>query len=62
MYKETLLTTLFAGLAAGHTILYGLWVNGQDQGDGRSKYIRTPPNNSRKCSPAWSPAVVFRVR
>jgi lytic cellulose monooxygenase (C1-hydroxylating) len=35
-----------AATASAHTLLFGVHVNGQDQGDGRSKYIRSPPNNN----------------
>lgn len=31
---------------AAHTTVYSVWVNGEDQGDGRSKYIRSPSSNS----------------
>ncbi|KAK7677830.1 hypothetical protein QCA50_019142 [Cerrena zonata] len=29
-----------------HTLVWGVWVNGLDQGDGRNIYIRSPPNNN----------------
>ncbi|KXN86544.1 putative endo-beta-1,4-glucanase D [Leucoagaricus sp. SymC.cos] len=29
-----------------HTTVWGVWVNGVDQGDGRDQYIRSPPNNN----------------
>lgn len=29
-----------------HTTVWGVWVNGVDQGDGRNQYIRSPPNNN----------------
>ncbi|TFK74936.1 glycoside hydrolase family 61 protein [Pluteus cervinus] len=29
-----------------HTTVWGVWVNGVDQGDGRNIYIRSPPNNN----------------
>lgn len=35
-----------AGIASAHTHMFSVWVNGEDQGDGRSRYIRSPPNNS----------------
>ncbi|KAI5798017.1 putative endo-beta-1,4-glucanase D [Peziza echinospora] len=41
--------SVLAGLAAtaqAHTTVFGLWVNGVFQGDGRNAYIRSPPNNS----------------
>ena len=31
---------------SAHALMYGVWVNGEDQGDGQNVYIRTPPNNS----------------
>jgi cellulase len=34
-----------SGVSA-HTRVYSLWVNGEDQGDGRTEYIRSPPNNN----------------
>jgi cellulase len=27
-------------------LVYGVHVNGADQGDGRNRYIRSPPNNN----------------
>ncbi|KAH7038053.1 glycosyl hydrolase family 61-domain-containing protein, partial [Microdochium trichocladiopsis] len=36
-----LLTTV-----SGHAVIRGVFVNGQDQGDGQNVYIRSPPNNS----------------
>ncbi|GJE95537.1 glycoside hydrolase family 61 protein [Phanerochaete sordida] len=41
-----LLLTSLAARAAAHTLVWGVWVNGVDQGDGRSVYIRSPPNNN----------------
>ncbi|KAF8421452.1 putative endo-beta-1,4-glucanase D [Tirmania nivea] len=32
--------------AQAHSTVFGLWVNGVFQGDGRNSYIRSPPNNS----------------
>ena len=32
--------------ATAHTLVWGVWVNGVDQGDGRSLYVRSPPNNN----------------
>ena len=51
---HTLLRTALLGavllarprFAHAHTTVWGLWVNGADQGDGRNVYIRSPPNNS----------------
>ncbi|KAF7424142.1 hypothetical protein PC9H_009445 [Pleurotus ostreatus] len=39
------LACLVAAVSA-HTTVYGLWVNGAFQGDGRNLYIRSPPNNN----------------
>ncbi|CAN8102042.1 unnamed protein product [Discula destructiva] len=36
---------LVAGVSA-HTRIWTAWVNGVDQGDGRTTYVRSPPNNS----------------
>ena len=35
-----------AGAASAHTRVFSVWVNGEDQGDGREAYIRSPPNNN----------------
>lgn len=35
-----------ASTVTAHAQVYGVWVNGVDQGDGRSKYIRSPDSNS----------------
>ncbi|KAF4981050.1 hypothetical protein FDECE_17759, partial [Fusarium decemcellulare] len=35
-----------ASTVSGHALMYGVSVNGEDQGDGQNVYIRTPPNNS----------------
>lgn len=40
-----LLTVAFAASVNAHTRIYSAWVNGVDQGDGRTTYIRSPPNN-----------------
>jgi cellulase len=40
------LALAFASGASAHALMYGVSVNGADQGDGRNVYIRTPPNNS----------------
>lgn len=34
------------GTASAHTRIFSAWVNGVDQGDGRTTYIRSPPNNN----------------
>ncbi|RPB17541.1 glycoside hydrolase family 61 protein [Morchella conica CCBAS932] len=49
--KITALASLMtAGLLAtgahAHTRVYGVWVNGVFQGDGRGVYVRSPPNNN----------------
>ncbi|TFK33467.1 glycosyl hydrolase family 61-domain-containing protein [Crucibulum laeve] len=31
--------------AVAHTTVYGVWINGVFQGDGRNVYIRSPPSN-----------------
>jgi cellulase len=31
---------------SAHSTVYGLWVNGAFQGDGRNNYIRSPPSNT----------------
>jgi len=36
----------FIGAALAHTRIWGVWVNGVDQGDGRDIYVRSPPNNN----------------
>ncbi len=47
MYFTTSLITLaLASSVSAHTRMFAVAVNGVDQGDGRSVYIRTPPNNS----------------
>ncbi|RSL67790.1 hypothetical protein CEP54_003099 [Fusarium duplospermum] len=35
-----------ATTVSAHARMYGVWVNGEDQGNGQDVYIRTPPNNS----------------
>lgn len=35
-----------AATASAHATIYGVHVNGVDQGDGRNVYIRSPPNNN----------------
>lgn len=34
------------GTASAHTRVFSAWVNDVDQGDGRTTYIRSPPNNN----------------
>ncbi|KAK4101153.1 lytic polysaccharide monooxygenase [Parathielavia hyrcaniae] len=45
-FNAATLALAFASGAAAHATMYGVWVNGVDQGDGRNVYIRSPPNNS----------------
>jgi cellulase len=40
------LALALASSVSAHSIMYGVSVNGVDQGEGTSKYIRSPPNNS----------------
>lgn len=44
----TFFFALFALVArvAAHTTVYGLWVAGEFQGDGRNQYVRSPQTNS----------------
>lgn len=49
-----------ASTVSAHTWLYSAWVNGVDQGDGRSEYIRSPPNNS-PVKDLSSPAIACNV-
>ncbi|QRV94310.1 glycoside hydrolase family 61 protein [Ceratobasidium sp. AG-Ba] len=47
MKLSALAVTLFsAAFVSAHTTVYGLWINGVFQGDGRYQYIRSPPNNN----------------
>ncbi|KAF8609081.1 glycoside hydrolase family 61 protein [Ceratobasidium sp. AG-I] len=47
MRFSTLAVTLFsAAFVHAHTTVYGVWINGVFQGDGRNQYIRSPPNNN----------------
>ncbi|KAF9005986.1 glycoside hydrolase family 61 protein [Cyathus striatus] len=41
VFVASLATSILA-----HTTIWGVWVNGVDQGDGRNLYIRSPPNNN----------------
>ncbi|KAJ4315184.1 hypothetical protein N0V84_008518, partial [Fusarium piperis] len=49
-----------ASTVSGHALMYGVSVNGEDQGDGQNVYIRTPPNNS-PVKDLSSPAIVCNV-
>lgn len=44
-YSAALVAAALAGVAQAHTRVYSAWVNGVDQGDGRSVYIRSPATN-----------------
>lgn len=49
MVKFASILPIVAGLlgaAEAHTRVWSLWVNDVDQGDGRTAYIRSPPNNN----------------
>ena len=43
---KLLLLLVLASLSTAHTLVYGVWKNGEFQGDGRNIYIRSPPNNN----------------
>lgn len=45
-FNAATIAVAFATGASAHAQIYGAWVNGVDQGDGRNVYIRSPPNNS----------------
>ncbi|KAG5656565.1 hypothetical protein KAF25_000152 [Fusarium avenaceum] len=45
-FSATAAALAMATTVSAHAQVYGLWVNGKDQGDGRSTYIRSPANNS----------------
>ncbi|KAK0610709.1 glycosyl hydrolase family 61-domain-containing protein [Bombardia bombarda] len=42
----TIAALAFASTASAHATMFSVWVNGVDQGDGRSVYIRSPTDNS----------------
>jgi len=49
MNMKILLFAITASLSVtvhAHTTVYGAWINGIFQGDGRGIYIRSPPNNN----------------
>ncbi|KAL2129226.1 hypothetical protein VTI74DRAFT_8072 [Chaetomium olivicolor] len=54
------LALAFASGVSAHSHMYGVWVNGVDQGDGRNVYIRSPPNNS-PVKDLTSPALACNV-
>ncbi|KAF9462925.1 glycoside hydrolase family 61 protein [Collybia nuda] len=45
-FKSIILLASFVASATAHATVYGAWVNGVFQGDGRNAYIRSPPNNN----------------
>jgi cellulase len=45
-FSATAATLAMATTVSAHAQVYGLWVNGEDQGDGRNTYIRSPANNN----------------
>jgi cellulase len=45
-FTQALAVTAFAVTAHAHSTMFSVWVNDVDQGDGRSVYIRSPPNNN----------------
>ncbi|OHE93270.1 glycosyl hydrolase family 61 [Colletotrichum orchidophilum] len=64
-FTAAALATLI-GYSAAHTLTIDVWVNGEDQGDGRStgtgttKYIRSPDNNN-PVKDITSPSIVCNV-
>lgn len=40
-----IIAAAFVASASAHTRVFSAWVNGEDQGDGRGAYIRSPPSN-----------------
>lgn len=44
-YTPAIIAAAFVAQASAHTRIYSAWVNGEDQGDGRGTYIRSPPSN-----------------
>ncbi|KAI9898144.1 hypothetical protein N3K66_006504 [Trichothecium roseum] len=46
MQSKILSAVAMAATVSAHATMYGVWVNGEDQGSGRDVYIRTPPSNS----------------
>jgi cellulase len=45
-FSATAAALAMATTVSAHAQVYGVWVNGKDQGDGRSTYIRSPASNS----------------
>ncbi|KAK3986552.1 endo-beta-1 4-glucanase D [Cladorrhinum sp. PSN332] len=46
LLTASLAIAAFASSVSAHATMFGVHVNGRDQGDGRNVYIRSPPNNS----------------
>ncbi|KAF5373265.1 hypothetical protein D9615_007473 [Tricholomella constricta] len=44
--KSIVVLASFIAAATAHATVYGAWINGVFQGDGRNTYIRSPPNNN----------------
>lgn len=49
-----------ASTVSAHALVYGVWVNDVDQGDGRQSYIRSPANNN-PVKDLSSPAIACNV-
>ncbi|KAK4465905.1 glycoside hydrolase [Cladorrhinum samala] len=45
LFTVATLALAFASTASAHATVFGAFVNGKDQGDGRNKYIRSPATN-----------------
>ncbi|GLB41733.1 putative glycoside hydrolase family 61 protein [Lyophyllum shimeji] len=45
-FKAVVVLASFVAAVTAHTTVYGAWINGVFQGDGRNNYIRSPPNNN----------------
>lgn len=59
--RSAILSSLaMAGYASAHAQVYGVWVNGEDQGDGRDVYIRSP-NDNGPVKDLESPDIVCNV-
>ncbi|KAH9900460.1 glycosyl hydrolase family 61-domain-containing protein [Xylariomycetidae sp. FL2044] len=46
LFKGLAASAALASTVSAHATMYGVWVNGEDQGDGRNVYIRSPENNN----------------
>ncbi|PPQ73742.1 hypothetical protein CVT25_001619 [Psilocybe cyanescens] len=44
--RKLLVLTSFIVTALAHTRVWGVWVNGVDQGNGVDQYVRSPPTNN----------------